>query len=107
MATTIFYEIPLNGNAQQFYITLAGVTYRMLLMWRESLWGGWFLDINDLSNNPLVQGIPLVTGADLLEQYPDLNIGGSMYVVSDGDPDATPTFDNLGTTSHLYFAVTS
>jgi hypothetical protein len=43
-----------------------------------------------------------VTGADLLAQYPDLGFPFKLAVVSDGDPDAVPTFTGLGSTSHLY-----
>lgn len=104
---TLYFEIQLTPNAQKFLITLASVQYRLTLIYRTATEGGWFLDISDSSDTPILHGIPLVTGADLLEPYPDLNFGGSLYVTTDGDPIAVPTFDNLGTASHLYFAVTT
>lgn len=100
---TTFYEIPLTPNAQAFRVTLAGVQYRMALAWRTHDVGGWFLDIFDPAGNPLVAGIPLVTGVDLLEPYPDLKFGGALYVMTDGAPTAPPTYDNLGTQAHVYF----
>lgn len=106
MAIT-FYEIPLSPNAQRFFITLAGVQYQMLLVYREHDLGGWFLDIATAAGVPLVSGVPLVTGVDLLEPYPDLKFGGPLYVMTDGDPSAVPTFDNLGTQSHVYFGATA
>lgn len=106
MATT-YYEIPLSPNAQSFYIALAGVQYQMQVTWRTATEGGWFLDIYDASGNALVLGIPLVTGVDLLAPYPDAGVGGSLYVATDGTPDAVPLYSNLGTTAHLYFGVAS
>ena len=101
------FEIPLTPSTPQtFEVTLAGQTYNMTLRWNNcSLSAGWILDIADESSNPIVSGIPLVTGADLLAQYPDKNFGGSLYVRSTPPlpPDAPPTFDNLGQDSHLYF----
>lgn len=102
------YEIPLSPQAQTFSIPLNAVTYNLTLMWRSKDGiGGWVLDIADASNNPLVTGIPLVTGCDLLGQYAYLGFGGGLWVLTDGSPTAVPTYSNLGSLSHLYFVVTS
>lgn len=106
MAVT-YYEIPLQASAQQFSIQLAGVVYQFTLIWRTGAEAGWFLDIALSSGAAVVQGIPLVTGADLLAQYPDKNFGGALRVATDGDPDAVPTYGNLGAASHVYFGVES
>jgi len=98
------FEIPLSGAPETFLITLAGVQYKFTLQWRDAPQGGWVLDIADALANKIVSGIPLTTGGDLLEQYAYLGIGGELWVQTDGDPAAVPTFDNLGTTSHLYFS---
>lgn len=98
------YEIPLTPQAQTFSATLAGVTYEMTLTWRDApaLGGGWMLDIADQGGNALVQGVPLVTGADLLAQYAYLDLDFQLFVQSDGDPTAVPTYTSLGVTSRLY-----
>lgn len=105
MATA--YEIPVTpgGGNQSFSLDLGGVTYRLALTWRAAKEGGWTLDIADANGVPLVSGIPLVTGADLLAPYQHLSIGGggSLTVTTDGEPDAVPTFANLGVLSHLYW----
>lgn len=106
MATT-YYEIPLLPAAQRFNITLAGKVYQLTLIWRTGDLGGWFLDIADSNAAPILQGVPLVTGADLLAQYPDLNFGGTLQVATDGAPGTVPTYGNLGTASHVYFGVPS
>lgn len=97
------FEIPLSANAQTFDIVLSGIDYFMQVVW-NSIASCWILDIADSNNNPLIQGIPLITGADLLAQYQSVGIGGSL-VVSDtsGAADAVPTYAGLGTSGHLYF----
>ena len=126
--TATFYEIPLIASPQSFSISLAGTIYTMQLMFHEANAGvvgaptgadssnvsivtdtnvldGWALDISDQNNNPIVCGIPLVPGIDLLYQYAYLGFGGSLVVSVDGDPNGVPDFAGLGTTGHLYFAV--
>ncbi len=102
MATA--YEIPLSAQAQTFAIALGGVNYTLTLQWRAADgMGGWVLDIADASNNPLVSGIPLVTGCDLLAQFAYVGFGGGPWVLTDGAALAVPAYANLGSLSHLYF----
>jgi len=106
MATS-FYEVPLSGAPQAFSASINGTTRNLRFTYQNADQGGWVLDIADASGNAIVQGIPLVTGANLLAQYAYLGLGAGLMVTTDGDPDAVPTFDNLGTTSHLYVAITT
>lgn len=103
MATT--YEIPLSPAPQRFSIQLNGVTYFLSLTYRDAVMGGWILGISDVDEVAIVNGIPLVTGRDLLEPFGYLGIGGALWASTDADPYAVPTFDNLGEASHLYFVV--
>lgn len=101
--STVF-SIPLQvGTPQTFSIALSGVTYQLTFVYRNDALGGWTMDIADDSGNSLAQGIPLVTGADLLAQYGYLNFGGALYVQTTSNPDAVPTFDNLGADAQLYW----
>lgn len=103
MAIT-YYRIPVSpGIPTDFGVTLNGVIYAMSLRWRSNDQAGWVLDIYDVNAQPLVCGIPLVTGLDLLMQYKYLGINGCLVVLTEGDSYATPTFDNLGVASNLYF----
>ncbi len=97
MAT--FYEIPLKPAPQTFTITLGGADYRLTLLYRN----GWVLDIADANNTPMVGGIPLVTGVDLLAQHRHLGFAGRLYVQGAASPDDVPTFEDLGLTSKLYW----
>ena len=99
------FEIPLTPAAQTFLIALAGVQYQMTLQWRDAVNnGGWVLDIADASGNPLVGGIPLVTGVNLLAQYEYLEIEAELWVQTDA-ADVVPTYTNLGIQSHLYAVI--
>ncbi|MFM4124923.1 hypothetical protein AB8R75_09535 [Klebsiella quasipneumoniae subsp. similipneumoniae] len=92
-------EIPLSPNSQSFNITLAGVDYQMRVVWRGVC---WFLDLMDSAGNLIIGGIPLITGADLLEQYAYLNLGFSLYVLCDDPASENQTQSDLGIKSHLY-----
>jgi hypothetical protein len=94
-------EIPLSPDNQLFRIQLAETTYTLRVIWRDA--AGWILDVMDSSGAALLSGVPLVTGVNLLEQYPQLGIDGALVVATDkGAPDE-PTKTNLGTYSHLIF----
>jgi hypothetical protein len=101
---TTYFEIPLSPDPQTFVIALGGIEYRLRLTYQDADGGGWVIDLSDNQGGALVQGIPLVTGADLLEQYQYLGIGGALYVQGSPDPDSVPTFENLGNDSILFWA---
>lgn len=60
------------------------------------------LDISDRHNALIVGGIPLVTGANLLEQYQYIGLGFALQIVCDVPGQDSPTQTDLGTRSHLY-----
>ena len=99
----MIYEVPLTANPQRFGITLGGVVLRLTVAWRNTGGAGWVLDIADTNGVPAVMGIPLTTGTDLLAPYRHIGIPGGLWVQTDGDIAAVPTFANLGTASHLYW----
>jgi hypothetical protein len=103
VADPIVFEIPLTPTPQKFGITLGGVDYILTVTWEAVPDGGWVLSIADSSNRPIINGIKMVTGANLLAGYEYLGLTGTLAVQTDHDTDALPTFDNLGLTSHLYF----
>jgi hypothetical protein len=95
------FGIPLQAQPQTFTITLSGVVYTLTAQYRPGV--GWVLDIEDNQGNAIVQGIPLVTGANLLAQYAYLGFVGGLWVQTLTDPDAVPTFENLGSDGLLYY----
>ncbi|WP_144156560.1 phage baseplate plug protein [Paraburkholderia sp. BCC1885] len=98
------YEIPLSPQPQMFGIAIAGTTYTLTVTWN---WvnASWIINIADSSGNPILSGIPMVTGANLLEQFGYLNFGFQLIAQTDNAPDVVPTFADLGSTGHLYAIV--
>lgn len=100
---TVLNEIVLQPINQIFPVQLNGVTYNMRMLWNSADEGGWTLDIADADMKLLVCGVPLVAGANLLEQYKYLDIGVELFCGTDGDHLIPPTHDNIGSTAHLYW----
>ena len=100
MAT--FSLIPLIASPQTFTITLAGVLYSMRVIFCDDLNGGWILDIGDSGGVPILCGIPLKTGTNLLNQYDYLALGGALMVVLTGN-EISIGFNDLGSNAQLYF----
>lgn len=100
------FEIPLSGSPQTFAVMLNGTEWRLTFTYRDAPcgMGGWILDIADFTDAAVLCGVPLVTGADLLGQFEYLGLRGFLFVYSDGNPDAVPTFANLGSGSHVIWA---
>lgn len=96
------YEIPMQPFAQTLQVALGGVTRNLGVSW-NAISSSWSLDIADVAGNPLIQGISLVTGSDLLSQFDYLGIGGKLFVQTDGAPNLMPDFSTFGKLSHLYF----
>jgi hypothetical protein len=105
MAFLTNFEIPLSPRNQQFRIVLAGVPYVLRFLFNQTLDENacWILDILDVNENPIVCGLPVVTGEDMLVQYKYLGMNIVIFCFTDGDPSAVPTAVNLGVSSHVYF----
>lgn len=99
-----WFIIPLTNVPQTFQIALAGVSYLMTVRWNDAADAGWQFDLQSADTNEyLLAGAPLITGADCLAGLEYLGIGGLFLVYTDGDATAVPTFENLGVESNLYF----
>lgn len=99
--------IPLQPQSQQLQITIGSVPYNLIVQWNAPN-ASWMMDILDQDNNQILSGVPLITGADLLEQFEYLMIGGAidageMQVQTTSDTFAVPTYANLGTDGNLYW----
>jgi hypothetical protein len=102
MSTTL--RVPLLvGIPQVFSITLGSVTYKLTLVYRNDPAGGWVIDIDDSAGNPILHGVPMVTGANLLAQHKHLGFNGGLYVQSTSSPNAVPSFASLGADANLYW----
>lgn len=98
------FQIPLTNNNEVFEINLAGTDYLLTSKWNPAPEGGWTLDfVNAQTNASVAANVPLITGGNILEGLDYLGFNGSLFVFTDGNPDAVPTFTNLGVESNLYF----
>lgn len=105
-------EIPLIEGPQRFTVPLSGIVYTITLTYRDvsdagpmSDQGGWIMEIGDDAGATIVTAIPLVSGVDLLQPYSDLFLPpGTLFVASEPQLDAKPTFESLGVTTHLYYS---
>ncbi|MCP9270239.1 hypothetical protein M5U04_19700 [Xenorhabdus sp. XENO-1] len=93
-------EVPLQAGNQRFDIQLGGLNYRMRLQWRGC--AGWILDIMQANSAPIVMGIPLVFGVDILEQHSYLGFNGSLVFYRDNPQDESKT-GGLGSSERVYF----
>lgn len=98
-----YFEIPLAPEPQRFTVTLSGIDYCLTVQYRLAGGAGWVVDIADSNDVPLVSGIPLVTGGDLLASYRHLGFTGALWVQGASYPDDVPTYEDLGIGSHMYW----
>lgn len=97
------FEIPLSAKSEVFSVTMGGADYTLRVNWCIPM-GRWILDIltGDASKE-ILTGLPLSPGVDLLKQYAHLGILGELVAQVDHDVNAAPSFENLGTTGHLFY----
>jgi hypothetical protein len=100
------YLIPLQATNQVILVTLAGTQYQLTIRWNDAN-QAWTLDIATPTGTPIISGIPMVTGQDLLAAYGYMNFGGKLIVQTTNDTNAVPTLANLGSNGNLYFVVGS
>jgi hypothetical protein len=99
------YKIPLTSVPQSFSIVLGGVHYLVNLHWNAAeQMQSWVIDIAD-TQAPIVSGIPLVAGCDLLEQYKYLGFNGGLVAYVNGS-DERPGYEDLGDAGNLFFVTT-
>ena len=99
------YEIAVSPQPQTFLVQFPnGVRYQFRIIYQFTPDDCCLLDISDVAGNPILCGVPLITGADLLAQYAYLGFGCSLYVTTDGDTFAVPKFYNLGLGAHLWIS---
>lgn len=97
------FRIPFANVPQRFTIDLGGTPYVLVNRWNPTEpGGGWFIDILDGDENPLLMNLPLVPGIDLFGQHGYLGLPGRLIVFTDGDAGALPTLDNLGEEANVW-----
>ena len=93
-----FYEIPLQVGNQKFNVTLGKTIYKLRIIYRTNQ---WYLDILNTAEKPLITGLLMCAGIDLLEQYKHV-INGSLYVAN-FEQDEIAKYGYLGSKIKLYY----
>lgn len=97
-------EFPLiPASAQEMTITLGNKEYTIRFAWCDSPEGGWFMDLYDLQLNPMIRGIPLTAGENVLQQFDYLEMPGEIRVQVDENPLLEPSFENFGIAGKVVF----
>lgn len=94
-------EIPLKKNNQEMNILLSGTVYHLIIKHNE--YCGWVLDVMSQAKTPILTGIPIVYGVDILEQYQYIGINGVLVFYCD-DPESEKEQSELGRKNRIYFA---
>jgi len=95
-------QIPVPARPTVFTMPLGGVIYTWRTYWLAPS-QCWVVNIADQFGNPLIQGVPLVPGTNLLGQYAYVGPGGVLFVRVDHDPEAVPDFTHLGITARVFW----
>lgn len=101
------FKIPFLSVPQRFSIELGGALYYLVNRWNSQDGGGWFIDVYDAGELPLIMNLPLVTGTDLFKQFAHLSLPGQLIVYTDGKEGALPTLENLGSESNVWLVVSA
>ncbi len=89
-------EIPVtNAPSQTFKTVINGESFDFSVNY-ISRFTTWAMSIGQ-NGVDIISGIPLRVGANLIDQYPSLNID-NLYVVNIENPFVDASVDNLGTT---------
>lgn len=91
----VMYRIPLEAGAQSFSIMLGDNQYELTLVYRDCLYGGWYLDVVRSDGEVRCLGVPIIVGVDLFAQHSYKGIG-YLYASLDGGSLRVPTYEDMG-----------
>jgi len=98
------YNVPLTNKNQTLQTSLLGITYILTVRW-NALANLWYLDINDANNKPILNGVPMTAGVNLLKQFAYLGINGALVAQNVSNPNLPIGEVDLGVTGFLLFIV--
>lgn len=101
---TSLVELPLQARPQRFRAIIGGLGYRFTVQWCDPA-QAWRMDVSNDAGEALVNGLMLVTGCDIVEQFAYLGFNFKLAAYTDHAPEQVPTFENLGATGHVVAAV--
>lgn len=97
------FKIPFVNTNQKFNITLSGKNLIVTCNWNQEL-PAWVVSIQDAATQEyLISGVALVTGANLFSQFYYTGVRNVLVAYTNGDPGEIPTFDSLGNESQVLY----
>ncbi len=100
-----FLTVPARNDLPwtRFRISLAGVIYTMHLRFNMRM-NRWMMDINDASDNPILNGVPVLILVNLTGQYTTLALpDGTLFATDDTNTDTQATLLSFGLDHTLWF----
>jgi len=100
-----YLEIPIRTDipAYQFQITLEGTVYTLHFHYNTRA-ERWVMDVNNVDDEPIVVGVPLLYGLPLLDRYQDERLPlGSFMILDETGEERNPTRDGFGSDFKLLY----
>lgn len=97
--------IPLYNDTTNYSVSvqLNDVTYTLSFRYNTRM-DTWILSIGDISDSPILGGVPLLTGPALLDQFLSYNIPpGALVIFNTEDNNIQPTLDTFAQLFNLYY----
>lgn len=92
--------IPLEKlSSQEFRMPLENTFYRWRVRW-NSRTKYFSFDLYDDDSNPLLLGVPMLKGANLLNAFQDIPIGG-LFMITTDEEEGEATLENIGESVNL------
>lgn len=94
-----FEQLPIDSEDKNYFVgcELSGVLYRFRVLWNER-GQFWTIGIFDSSDNPIVQGVKIVSDYPLFARFSNpLLPPGQIYCINTSDDKTEPNDSNLGT----------
>lgn len=96
------FIIPVSPKAdEEFTIDLDGETVRIRTRWNATM-AQWFMDMDGITFDLILNGIALVPGLQLLEPYAVRELG-QLWIVDGEELGAEPDFDGFGDRFQLMY----
>jgi len=90
-----YFPIPKNVPDMTMTVTLDQAEYNLRIRW--NMRGGWFIDVNDGENLPIVTGKAMVIGSDIFQsvRYDERTPLGKLMLIDLTQRDIEPGFLDL------------
>lgn len=102
-------QIPVitDNRNYEFRISLDGVFFTLAFRFNFRM-NRWFMDVKDGENVPLINGVPLLQGTDLIERFKAVTLpAGHFLMLNLEDETIEAGADDLGANSLLLYADTT